>query len=500
MSRRPLIAVLVLAVVSVLSAAGTAHAAPGDLPVLSGNSAATAAPDWYDDHSLGGDNHLSWSPAGGEVYTNTFGQQSQREPHDIEWQSSVTVGGPGGLEVCGYPTATVGWMRAYQAAPGAMAGGSCPAAEPASGQFGWFRYVYGRHAEQLNRWHLMDLERSALVPLAPGVPTVWDNHWGTCLNLLANATLNCEGNRGAAGLDVGVAGGEKITSVGDVDAQTIPLTSPTDAPPSYLPDGQYQIVTMVNPYGILKQANGANGSVRCVTVNLTIPRTGEHFGEPTITIVDANPTTCLVPATLDPMLTGPGGVDPMGGADGVPACAIPAGFSHCWASAPHTGPFINAHSQSTGNPAVTATAAVGQGQPVPEAISATGRRLPAAAAVVTPKPAATTIPVSTANTTISSATRRNLRIASTRTRSALRKVFGRGLTSLRVSCRLRPASAASCAVSWRKSSARYSGHVYLRNHRVNGRLRWQYRVDVTKKKGNKTTHVRRDYRTGGTVS
>ena len=500
MSRRPLIAVLVLSVVSVLSIAGTAHAAPGDLPVLSGNSAATAAPDWYDDHSLGGDNHLSWSPAGGEVYTNDFGQQSQREPHDIEWQSSVTVGGPGGLEVCGYPSGTVGWMRAYQAAPGAMAGGSCPAAEPAAGQFGWFRYVYGRHAEQLNRWHLMDLERSALVPLTPGVPTVWDNHWGTCLNLLANATLNCEGNRGAAGLDVGVGGGEKITSVGDVDAQTIPLTSPTDAPPSYLPDGQYQIVTMVNPYGILKQANGANGSVRCVTVNLTIPRTGEHFGEPTITIADASPTTCLVPATLDPMLTGPGGVDPMGGADGVPGCAIPAGFSHCWAAAPHTGPFINAHSQSTGNPAVTATAAVGQGQPVPEAISATGRRLPATAAVVTPKPAVATIPVSKANTTISAATRRNLAIASTRTKSALRKVFGRGLTSLRVSCRLRPASAATCAVSWRKSSARYSGHVYLRNHRVNGRLRWQYRVDVTKKKGKKTTHVRRDYRTGGTVS
>ena len=32
----------------------------------------------------------------------------------------------------------------------------------------------------------MDLERSVLVPLAPGVPAVWDNHWGTCLNLLAN--------------------------------------------------------------------------------------------------------------------------------------------------------------------------------------------------------------------------------------------------------------------------------------------------------------------------
>ena len=105
-----------------------------------------------------------------------------------------------------------------------------------------------------------------------------------------------------------------------------------------------------------------------------------------------------------------------------------------------------------------------------------------------------------ATTKTTAASRRAIAIASTRTKSALRKVFGRGLTSLRVSCRLRPASAATCAVSWRKSSARYSGHVYLRNHRVNGRLRWQYRVDVTKKKGKKTTHVRRDYRTGGTVS
>ena len=91
-------------------------------------------------------------------------------------------------------------------------------------------------------------------------------------------------------------------------------------------------------------------------------------------------------------------------------------------------------------------------------------------------------------------------MAKTRTRTALRKVFGTGLSRLSVACRLRTGGASTCTVSWRKSSARYSGHVYLRNHRVNGRLRWQYRVDVTKKKGKKTTHVRRGYRTGGIVS
>jgi hypothetical protein len=79
-------------------------------------------------------------------------------------------------------------------------------------------------------------------------------------------------------------------------------------------------------------------------------------------------------------------------------------------------------------------------------------------------------------------------------------VFGTGLSRLQVSCRLRPASAATCSVSWRKSGARYSGHLYLRNKRIRGRLRWQYRVDVTKRKDGHTTHVRRDYRTGGLVA
>jgi hypothetical protein len=500
MNRRSLTAGLLATLAALL--ASPALAAPGDLPTLSGNGATSAVPDWYDDHSVSGDNHLSWSPAGGEIYANSQGQESQREPHDIEWESSVTVGGPGGLEVCGYQSGTVGWMRAYQIAPGAMAGGSCPASEPASGQFGWFRYVYGRHAEQLNRWHLMDLERSVLVPLAPGVPVVWDNHWGTCLNLLANTTLNCEANRGAPGLDVGIGSGTKTTSVGDVDAQTIPITSPRDAPPSYLPDGQYQIVSLVNPYGTIRESGGGIGSVRCVNITLTIPRAGMGFGEPAITVDNANPATCFVPSNLDPMLTGPGGVDPMAGAENVPTCTIPDTYTHCWATAPHTGNYINAHSQATGNPLISLTTPVAQGARVPELISATGRRLPAQPPQVVPAPlpGAPTMPAPPKDTTrISSATRRAMDTAKSHTRTALRRVFGTGLTRLSVACRLKPASAATCTVSWRKSGGRYSGKVYLRNHRVNGRLRWQYRVDVTRRKNGKTTHVRRAYRSGGLI-
>jgi hypothetical protein len=500
MTRRTLTAVLLAAVASV-AFASPALAAPGDLPRLTGVPPAGSASDWFDDHSVSGDRHLSWSPAAGAIYTNDSGQPSQREPHDLEFQPSITVGGPGGLEVCGYPSGTVGWMRAYQVAPGAMSGPSCPAAEPVGGQFGWFRYVYGRHPEALNRWHLMDVERSALVPLTGGIPTVWDNHWGTCLNLLS-AALNCEANRDVAGLDAGVASGAtKVTGLGYVDAQTIPITVPTG---EILPDGQYQIVTLTNPYGLIKENGGAIGSVNCVTVDLTIPDTGDHFGEPTITVADPSPAECRLPTALDPALTGPSGFDPMAGAEAVPGCVFTG--SHCWPNptmAPHEGDYINAHSLATGNPSIIASTPVAQGSAIPEAISATGRRLPPGGAVAAPTPSPTATPMpapSAASTQPSTATRSAMTTAKSHTRSALRTVFGTGLSRLQVACRLRPASAATCTVSWRKSGARYSGRLYLRNTRIRGRIRWQYRVDVTKRKNGRTTHVRRDYRTGGTVA
>jgi hypothetical protein len=106
-------------------------------------------------------------------------------------------------------------------------------------------------------------------------------------------------------------------------------------------------------------------------------------------------------------------------------------------------------------------------------------------------------PGTTASGGTVSATTRKIQIATTRARSALRRVFGTQLHGLRMACRLRTGGTAACNVTFTKRGARYTGKVYVRTKTVNKKLRWQYRVDVTKRKSGKTTHVRRDYRTGG---
>ena len=226
MSARLITASLLAAIAAAL-AATPASAAPGDLPRLTGAPASDIVPDWFDDHSVSSDNHLSWSPMAGEVYVNSSGQTSQREPKDIEWQSAINVSGPGGLELCGYPS---GVRRLDARLPGGarrrLQPGLLSAAEPSSGRFGWFRYVYGRHPEALNRWHVMDLERSALVPLTPAVPTLWDNHWGTCLNL-DSGSLNCVATATRRASTSAWRAARRPRRVGEVDAQTIPLTVET---------------------------------------------------------------------------------------------------------------------------------------------------------------------------------------------------------------------------------------------------------------------------------
>jgi hypothetical protein len=168
MSRRSGTAVLALAVLAASAGAGSARAA-GELPRLVASPPGATERFWFDHHPVIGDDHLSWSDQGGPDYTNDAGQTSQREPQGIRFTAAIADAGPDGLEVCGYPSGTIGWMRAYQAAPGAVTGGSCPGVAPATGQIGWFRYVFARHRAtgEFNRWHLMDVERLALVPCRP---------------------------------------------------------------------------------------------------------------------------------------------------------------------------------------------------------------------------------------------------------------------------------------------------------------------------------------------
>ena len=84
------------------------------------------------------------------------------------------------------------------------------------------------------------------------------------------------------------------------------------------------------------------------------------------------------------------------------------------------------------------------------------------------------------------------------TTTALRKQFGKGLSRLRISCRVRSSTASTCGVSWRKSGASYKGNVWLRYKTIRSRLRWQYRLEVKKTKAGHTQTVRRSYKTGGT--
>jgi len=457
------------ALVTSLLAAAPAAAAPGDLPDLVQGRPGNVSGGYFDDHSIGGDNHLAWSAGA-----------SQAEPLAVTFTTAVVNRGAGALEVCGYQSGASGWMRAYQVAPGAL-GNDCPPGPPASGQVGWFRMVAANHSSPgaYNRWHLMDFQRFALVPLPPslGSPpaaaTAWDTHWGTCLNL-GDPSLFCEPGPGAPSVAVGIGSGAgKVTQDGAPDDQRIAI--PAESRGAF-PDGAYQIVAISNPYGALAEAGTTSGSVACTTVTLANAPAYSGF---TAAAWPTTPDTCYVPRTLPAALTGPGGRDPMASAGATqPPCSLLPASGHCWATPPTSG--SNPPARSNVNADAAAIVVATDTVPVPQGADYRVTATPAPPPVVT-----------------RSAKRLTVRGSRTRVRRALRKEFGRNLRRLRVSCRVVARTRSTCTVRWRKRGASYRGRVYLRLRTVRGRLRWQYRVDVRKRRGGKTQRIRRSYRTGG---
>ncbi len=455
-----------------------ASAAPGDLPDLVQSRPGNVVGGYFDDHSIAGDNHLAWSSGA-----------SESEPLAIDFSSAIYNQGAGALELCGYQSGTAGWMRAFQVAPGVL-GNDCPPGAPASGGMGWFRMIAANHSttDDFNRWHIMDLQRFALVPLSPSLggpsaaATAWDTYWGTCLNL-GDPSLYCSNDPAAPSLATGIASGQgKITQDGAPDDQRIAI--PADARTSF-PDGAYQIVAISNPYGVINESGTTNGSVACTQVQLANAPAYAGF---TATPAPAVPATCYVPRTIPAALTGPGGRDPMASAGPTtPPCTVMNGAGqsgHCWAVAPTSGAYTPARSNTNATAAATIVATdlvpVAQGAdyrvsvpPIACATSGCGRIAPA--------------PV------------RHLTVTSSKAhvRTALRKQFGRNLRRLRVSCRVTGATSSTCTVRWSRRGASYRGKVFLRVRTVKARLRWQYRVDVTKRKNGRTQHLRRSYKTGG---
>ena len=331
--------------------APAAIAAPGDLPdlVQSIPTAPAATPDadtgqvnwggFFDDHSISGDNHMGWSHSG-----------SDPEALMVRFQSTLTNAGNGALQLCGYPSSSAAWLRAYQTTPGDLA--ACPGNAPSSGASGWFRYAVANHSAtgEFNRWHLMDLQRYALVPVnAPGARTQWDTRWGTCMN--DNQFMDCEHNAGATNLRAGIAPHtDKVTEEGAPDQTVVAF-------PNRIPNGTYQLVAISNPYGAIREAGTTYGSVSCVSLQVS----GDaEVGEWRVYQAGATPTNCLLPTNIPGALTGPGGTDPFAGANPAAACNPLLITGHCWDMIPVDGAHPIAHTNVRDTSTATATRTVAQ--------------------------------------------------------------------------------------------------------------------------------------------
>jgi hypothetical protein len=529
--RTALLAALAAAAAT-LSLAAPAFAAPGDAPRITALPPANIGVGYFDDHSISGDDHLGWGLTG-------LAGTSDAESVALRFDAALSVSGVEGLQLCGYPSGTGGWMRTFQ-----MLGVACPGTPPAGDPAGWSRYVIANHSSTgaFDRWHVMDLQRFALVPLPASeggpdddTPTVWDTGWGTCLNA-RSAIPDCAGNPAAPALDAGVAAGAtKVTQDGAPDAVVIPLRPEVLA---RLGAGEYQLVALTNPYGALAESGGVRGSVACAALRLE-PGAG---GLPPTVTPRPLPENCDAPIFLPPAVTGPGGFDPMADAARTsPACEVLV-TGHCWTVVPGEGaPNAPARTNATGFPGPTVTQLVEQGGPLhhdepdPDApvepepdpeppVDDPGVPLPPdeepgpqqpQPPVTVPDPPADDdglvfAPVDLADllpelfaqapadgsvAAGAASAPSAVGVAGARARTALRRAFGGGLQRLRVSCALAQGGTARCDVSWRKAGARLSGRVTVRT--AGGR--WRYRVDVTRRKGGRATQVRRAYRDGGSA-
>jgi hypothetical protein len=425
----------------------------------------------FDDHSIGGDNHMGWGYSG-----------SDPEPLEVNFSSTLTNASGTLFRVCGYPSGTSGWMRAFQ-----VASATCPGSPPSATENGWFRYITANHSDDapptFNRWHLMDLQRFALVPLpgSPGHTIAWDTDWGTCL--ADNAPdMQCVQTLGASSLSTSIgAGTTKLTQEDPSAPDAVRIGIPSGSR-FLFPDGAYQVVAISNPYG--RYAGASN--VACTNITIS-----GYTADPIAPVVveGGQPSTCYVPATLQPALTGPGGRDPVTGeSPTTPTCPLtPTG--HCWTTVPMSGTNPLARTNVTPANAIDASGAlvtVPQGGALVQGTT------------VAASPAAPVTPASVGAQTAAQHTL-TARLARSYSRTAVRKVFGRRITRLTVACHVSSASTARCTVSFRKSGARYSGHLWLRYRTVRSRLRWQYRLEVKKRKSGHVQTIRRSYRTGGTL-
>jgi hypothetical protein len=476
--------------------ASAAAAAPGDLPRLAQQAPTGIAMGYFDDHSRGGDNHMAWA---------------DDEPLAISFQSMLRNTGPGVLQLC----ATNGsdtWRSARQTAPGSL--GDCSGATVNTSNL-WFRYAIANHSDAnppaFNRWHVMDLQRFALVPMtAGGQPdtsrrTIWDTQWGTCLNL--DGDMACNQDAGTGAINAGISNGfNKLTQEGAPDQAVIAFRSL-----EMIGTGRYQVVAMSNPYGVYRESGNATGSVACTTVQITADQNAGTFA---LQQIAGTPAQCLLPQGMQSRTTGPGFVDPFTGAAADSGCPLNTVddpndatdlTGHCWIHPPFSNaaddplaPHPLAQSNVNDTRATTATNAVLV--PAGSAISTNqgGGAAPTPVVTVPKTTPVVTPPVITPKVIPGMTTAHGRSYV----RRALRATFGTLPSTASVSCRLTGGSTAGCTASWRRSGGvRYSGEVRVWFTSDAQHVSWNYGLTVKRtKRGSATRTTTRSNRVGGTVS
>jgi hypothetical protein len=494
--------------------APAALAAQGDLPKLQQGAPTGITAGYFDDHSIGGDDHMGWGHEG-----------SDPEALAIRFQSSLTNTGPGVLQVCANGSGQ-DWKSATQSAPANL--GDCSGAAVNSGNL-WFRYVVAAHdgstTPAFNRWHLMDLQRFALVPLRQvngqwvantSQQTIWDSQWGDCLSLV-NQYMDCELNRAQQSLTAGIASGAtKVTQEGAPDATAIAFTSLDQ-----IPSGRYQLVAIANPYGRFAESGTGTGSVNCTTIDITSDQQAGTFS-----VADSATQlgSCFLPQTIPAPVSGSAANDPLAGEtvhapctlwtqEAVDATADPDDIAgHCWAHIPATDADLLTHplartnvTSRKGTPTTTDAIAVARGSVVHTPVTDPGNDDPGTTPKQGDTPKKTVVsdpPVQTPPTQPKALPAMTTRRARSYVRAALRQKFGTIPTTAIVSCRLTGGAASACTASWRRPGGiRYRGTLQVWFASDTSQVRWLYGMSVTRTKpGSVSRTYRRSNWVGGALT
>jgi hypothetical protein len=435
--RAPGLLCLALALATLAVTASTASAAE-----LSAGAPGSPTGGWFDDHSISGDNHADWGPTS--------------EPLAVEFTASVANAGAA-INFCAGASPAPGWLAAHNC------GG---------GQFGWFRYVTANHFGH-NRWQLLDFQRFALVNVNPGgTEVIWDTRWGTCVN--PSEFSDCSRDPNAIG-PMGIpADFTKTTQDGADEDQIIAIPNSLGY---RLPEGNWQIVHIVNPYGTVAGDTPA-GNTACTPVTLTWDDTPGSASPLQIAARAAPGEACATPAP-PPAITGPADpTDPLRYAKAFPITCAPTATGHCWttppaqcsAESPTARTFISGALVPAVDPCDPGTSSGASGANPVQGLS---RR--AASLRITRRLAR--------------------RYASVALRKALK--LRRTPRNVRRSCRLTSRVGARCTVSYRSSTQRVRGRIWIRFVAGATANRWTYRVDLRRTREGRTTRIRHSYRTGG---